>query len=159
MPENTKAFKDFERAIQSFAKDLIPLHVSLLQKKVSFEALSRFVKRTPVDKGRARANWQASIGSPRSSELDIFDKEGNSTIERESKNISVIPPFSVVYITNNVPYIEVLDEGLFDPPDPGPSKDPRPSREGRILVSGGYSIQSPEGITDITLIELRFMFP
>ena len=161
MPETSRGFKEFDRAFRDFSKDLIPLHVSLVQKKVSFEALSRFVKRTPVDKGPARANWQASIGSPKSGVLDAEDKSrtGSPTIQREMKNLAVIPPFSVVYLTNNSPYIEVLDEGGFVPPDPGPSKDPRPSRTGRELVKGGYSIQAPEGIVAVTLVELRFMFP
>jgi hypothetical protein len=161
MPETSKSFKEFERAFRTFSKDLIPLQVSLVQKKVSFEALSRFVRRTPSDKGWARGNWQASIGSPKTGEIDADDttRSGSPTISREMKNLAVIPPYSIVYITNNVPYIGVLDEGGFTPSDPGPSEDPRPSRKGRILVKGGYSIQSPEGIVAVTLQELRFMFP
>lgn len=155
------AFKKFDREMRGFVKDLVPIQVSLVQKKVALEALSRFVKRTPVDKGPLRANWQASIGSPASGTINAEDKsaDGKSTVSRESRNFSVIPPYSVVWIVNNLPYAEVWDEGTFEPPDPGPSKDPRESRKGRTLVKGGYSVQALEGIIAVTLEELRYMFP
>src|SRR5690606_23664498 len=114
--------------------------------------------RTPVDSGRARGNWQVTIGTPASGVVPVSDKQGGQTIAKGTETINAIPPFDVVWITNNMPYIEVLEYGLFNPPDPGPSKDPRPDRKGRVLVKDGYSQQAPQGMVGVTLAELRTMF-
>lgn len=62
---------------------------------------SSVIRMTPVDTGRAKGNWQATIGSPASG-------EGMSS---ESEVIATIPQHagSVVYLTNNVPYIQKLE--------------------------------------------------
>ena len=61
-------------------------------------------KMTPVDTGRARGNWQCTIGSPFVGEND---NGSNSQI------ISTIPEHagSVVYLSNNLPYISALEYG------------------------------------------------
>ena len=66
------------------------------------EVFSNIIQMTPVDTGRARGNWQATIGSPFVGE----DDSGNIM-----KAQSVIPrrAGSVVYLTNNVPYIGSLE--------------------------------------------------
>lgn len=61
---------------------------------------------TPVDTGWARSNWQMSAGSPIESTLGLPGTSG-------------VPPLVVgyqlrqgpIYITNNVPYIQRLNEG------------------------------------------------
>jgi hypothetical protein len=68
--------------------------------------------------------------------------------------LAALGPFQVSYVSNPVPYVQILDAGLFEPPDPGPSNDPRPTRAGRILVQGGYSTQAPQGMVAVTLLEL-----
>lgn len=71
--------------------------------------LTGLIKKTPVDTGRARGNWFLSIGSP-------IKKEDNSrrAPEATSEGITVserIEPTDTAYITNNLPYIERLNEG------------------------------------------------
>ena len=64
------------------------------------------------------------------------------------------PQRQVVYISNNVDHIEVLEDGLYQPPDPGPSKDRRKGRHGEILVRGGFSVQAPQGMVKVTIQEI-----
>ena len=90
--------------------------------------------------------------------LEVEDKDGRATYQKGLNAISDIPPFAVVWLTNNLPYAIVWEEGTFEPSDPGPSKDKRPDRLGRTLVSGGYSTQAPRGMVAITLEELKAMF-
>ena len=59
-------------------------------------------KDTPVDTGRARGNWQCTIGAPFGGEnANGSDEQIQQTIPRRAG--------SVVYLTNNVPYIQKLE--------------------------------------------------
>lgn len=67
---------------------------------------------TPVDTGRARANWQASIGSPATGIIEKEDKGGGSTAAKGSA-VAAKAAGEVFFITNNLPYIYRLEfEGL-----------------------------------------------
>lgn len=67
---------------------------------------------TPVDTGRARANWITSIGTPRLTATDATDKSGASSI---AQGADVISRWRVglgpIFIANSVPYILRLEEG------------------------------------------------
>ena len=137
-----------------------------VQKKMTLQLLVGVVKKTPVDKGRARGNWQVGIGfAPGGLVGGSFPKNVSGSPESVSegnvlsKGIATIlgakVPYQIWYVTNNVPYIVFLDQGGFKPPDPGPSRDRRKFRKGRILVKGGFSVQSPNSMVDATIEEIR----
>jgi hypothetical protein len=138
------------RQLNAIGRRLPLTTVTPVQRAAALEALSGAVLATPVDTGDARKGWQVTVGSiPSADELtDDPVAAGTATIEQAQ-------PFSVIWITNNRPYIEILENGGFVPPDPGPSKDPRPDRKGRVLVRGGYSIQAPRGMLGIALERVR----
>ena len=68
---------------------------------------------TPVDTGRARANWIASLGSPVRLPTDDEDPSGQETIAVATtvavarKAGSGVP----IFLSNNVDYIEKLNQG------------------------------------------------
>lgn len=68
---------------------------------------------TPVDTGRARANWQANVGSALTGALTDIDRSGGDTISRNARKISGRRPGSgqEIHITNNVDYINQLNQG------------------------------------------------
>lgn len=70
---------------------------------------------TPVDTGRARGNWQIGIATLPTAVLATEDKQGNAAISREGAKILSealrANPFQVVYVTNNLPYIDRLEDG------------------------------------------------
>ncbi|WP_241622691.1 HK97 gp10 family phage protein [Rosenbergiella australiborealis] len=78
---------------------------------ISMAMLTEIVTRSPVDTGRFRANNQVSIGSPDYSELATVDTSGATTIQQGSAVIAKGKPFSVIYIQNNLPYAEPLENG------------------------------------------------
>ena len=127
----------FNATVQDFVNN-IPVRVNLAQKKIVLDLLAGVVRRTPVDTGRARGNWQLSIGKP-----------------EEQEKVQKIPHFSVVWLSNNLPYIEVLEFGKFTPKNPGPSKDHRKKRKGKTWVKGGYSVQAPKGMLRVTLAQVE----
>ena len=78
---------------------------------ISLQLLNEIVQRSPVDTGRFRANNQVSIGSPEYSVTDATDKSGGATLQQGSAVIAQGKPFSVIYIQNNLPYAEALEDG------------------------------------------------
>lgn len=121
----------FNQEIQAFGQK-VPEKLTLLQKKVVLEALRRLVMKTPVDTGRARGNWQVTIGDPAMNQLETTDKNGAGTIAQGLAAISHLPGYQVVWISNNVDYIEALEHG--------------------------HSKQAPQGMLALTVEELRAMF-
>ena len=79
---------------------------------VALEMSKRVIMRTPVDTGRARANWQASLGSPSSSSSLHTDRGGGATT---AKAAEVAEGFGkkgqTFYLVNNVDYIKALEHG------------------------------------------------
>ena len=68
---------------------------------------AELVEQTPVDTGRARSNWFASIGSPSGQTTEqtspqTFDNK--SIYDRYKLN-------QTIFITNNLPYIVPLNNG------------------------------------------------
>lgn len=62
---------------------------------------------TRVRYGRLRGNWQTSVGSPVEKEIDRVDPDGSlATAEAKAK----VQPYTVDYLTNNLPYAEVWEE-------------------------------------------------
>lgn len=136
-----------------------------IQKKTGLQVLTGVVLKTPVDYGVARGNWQVDLISPRDQSVFLAknDADGGAAGRKAiqdgvSKIIGATIPYQTHWIFNNVTYILVLDQGGFIPTDPGPSKDKRKHRHGRILVQGGYSTQAPAGMVDLTLEEVRQQF-
>lgn len=85
---------------------------SLATRKLALQALSGVVMRTPVDTGRARGNWQVSVGvDPGSGETGVLDKGGHSVISAGAQSIARQRAFTPIIIQNNVPYITRLNDG------------------------------------------------
>lgn len=66
---------------------------------------------TPVDTGRARANWQAGLGSAVTEVIEEKDKNGSRTIDRNRQVISTRRKGEDIHLTNNLPYINRLNQG------------------------------------------------
>ena len=85
---------------------------------------------TPVDTGRARSNWLVSLGDARDDEIEPYDNarsgatylgsdpsrfnetaNANAAIEQAKGVIAKSRIGVPIHITNNVPYIQKLNEG------------------------------------------------
>jgi hypothetical protein len=66
---------------------------------------------TPVDTGRARNNWQVDLGQAPTSELEPEDRSGQAAISRNNETIQARQPGQDIYISNNVQYIQRLNDG------------------------------------------------
>lgn len=80
-------------------------------RKTTAELAKKVVEKTPVDTGRARANWQFGDGAMISGTLDETDKTGDPTKDRLEEEILRSRVGGVTYIQNNLPYALRLEYG------------------------------------------------
>ena len=79
---------------------------------VALELFGSIIKDTPVDTGRARGNWQTSIGAPASGEVDrLGEREALSELGSEAGKFV---GGQVIYLSNQLPYIQRLELGWSD---------------------------------------------
>jgi hypothetical protein len=127
----------FEDDIRKFERKTAR-KMELAARKIALELFRRVILKTPVDKGGARSNWQASLGSPETGTVDATDTQVGPTFR---KVVSATKGFDVgdtIYLANNLPYIRKLEEGGY--PD-GPK------------TTGGFSRQAPQGMVALTVQE------
>ena len=96
--------------------DEMGIEVNLVVKKLAFDVFSDIVQSTPVLTGRAKNNWNISVGSV---DRSTTKEGGNSaSVESNQKSKAAIAlaqirtfPFGVIWISNSLPYITELNEG------------------------------------------------
>lgn len=72
---------------------------------------SRIVKRSPVDTGRFRNNWQASTGTPATGQVQGTDKTGNKAVDAARTQVNKLEMGQDFYLSNNLPYAHRLEFG------------------------------------------------
>lgn len=79
-------------------------------KRAAIAADQAVVLQTPVDTGRARANWVVNVGSAATGEVDSTD--ANAALEQGR---SAIGDYKLeqggIFISNSLPYIGLLENG------------------------------------------------
>ncbi|QZI68673.1 HK97 gp10 family phage protein [Pseudomonas protegens] len=78
---------------------------------IAMAMLGEIVLRSPVDTGRFRGNNIVSIGSPVYAESAAFDKNGGGTLASGLSSLNGLEPFTQVFIQNNLPYAQRLEDG------------------------------------------------
>ncbi|MCK5131697.1 MAG: hypothetical protein KAR40_06040 [Candidatus Sabulitectum sp.] len=105
--------------------DHLPEAVNRIVKLVALAVDQTIVLATPVDTGAARSNWVVSVDSPKSGIIDPYSpieqgtdpsKIGESAnasraLDQGKGVIQARPPGHNLYITNNLDYIEDLNNG------------------------------------------------
>lgn len=78
-------------------------------RKLALDLYAELIKRTPVDTGRARANWNLSIRHPNYS--ISANTRVPSTVTLDAKELKGLP---IVFISNGLPYVRELEHGKSD---------------------------------------------
>lgn len=122
-------------------------------KAYAFALYTSIVKKTPVDTGRARGNWNISVGKVDSSTDDNrkgIRYKGTGDVPNPNGDESI-------FISNNLPYIETLEYGGYpDPVKKGTWNKKKKRYEIRSV--GGYSKQAPNGMVGVTLANNENIF-
>tara|TARA_R110000803_G_C11836017_1_gene303955 strand:- start:174 stop:545 length:372 start_codon:yes stop_codon:yes gene_type:complete len=92
----------FNADLSKFAKT-VNLDIETVVRKVAFDIYKGVTQKTPVDTGRAKANWNIGYGN------------ANYTITENTTFRAIAPPKGAgkrtIYITNSLPYINALENG------------------------------------------------
>lgn len=96
---------------------------------LTLETDRRLVLRTPVDKGRARGNWNITMGAPDFSTTDRVNKAGIPATPGHVKALLGSNIRRSIFIVNGLPYVPRLEFG--------------------------WSKQAPNGMVRITAAEMR----
>ena len=104
---------DFSRRIHQRALEMAS-GVEIAAKETALVVDQVVVTETPVDTGRARANWQVGIGQPvNTSTIETDDSQ--SAGPTLSRNEDEIERWTLadenIHLTNNIEYITPLNEG------------------------------------------------
>lgn len=78
----------------------------------ALQLFTQVIERTPVDTGRARGNWRTATGSPAQGAIDRTD--GNAAIGEASLKTATYTLGETIYLSNNLPYIQRLEDGYSD---------------------------------------------
>lgn len=100
---------DFALDISRFVKKANG-NIDIVVRKITFEVFSRVIRKTPVDTGRARGNWIASADRPVLVALDGAKSEQQALADAGSVALKQ-PAGGVVFLANNLPYIQRLENG------------------------------------------------
>ncbi|OZY60398.1 hypothetical protein CJF39_05815 [Pseudomonas lundensis] len=86
---------------------------------IALAMLQEIVLRSPVDTGRFRNNNIVSIVSPVYASTVETDASGAGTISRGAAAMSGLEPYTTVFIQNNLPYAQRLEDGHSKQAPPG----------------------------------------
>lgn len=84
-----------------------------LIRALALEAHGRLIRKTPVDQGRARNNWNVAVGEPdfETTDDEEYPKDGRDALQKGTAVIAGVRMGDVIYLTNALPYIDALDKG------------------------------------------------
>lgn len=120
---------DFAIGLERLGEELTDDAMQQVTQKVALQALRGVVMKSPVDTGRFRGNWTVSVDVKDTSITDATDKGGGETIAKGAALIGALPPYRVVWISNNLPYARRLETG--------------------------WSKQAPAGVVALTVAEIE----
>ena len=103
-------FQSFSLEISSWG-DLLGDQVQKVKCKIALDILGGVVGMTPVKTGRARGNWQVTLGDRPRLGIKGTDADGGRTVQRGAEVIGRAGLGESIWIHNNLPYIGVLERG------------------------------------------------
>ena len=127
---NSKTPEQFARRLHILA-EAVKANTLKNVKRAAIAADQAAVLATPVDTGRARANWLVSIGAPNYETTTSTEANAALTQGRFTAGTYKLGAGGI-FITNSVPYIVALDKG--------------------------HSKQNPEGMTEAAIQAARRQF-
>lgn len=111
-----KNLKSFQLDLKKFGEVTVPQEHLALQKKIAVKLHQLVVYKNsdmpkhPVDWGWARANWNVFAGAT-CPETDPGPRKRTGKIVDATSQLMMIKPFGMIWVYNNVSYIEALEDG------------------------------------------------
>ena len=128
--------------IQNLTKNTID-NLNKIMRLAALNLFRQVVLKTPVDTGRARSNWQATIGGVAKGTVD-GEKSEEQILQEIVDVVSGGRIKQGFFLTNNLPYIQKLEYGGY----------PMSPKKGD-KTTGGYSKQAPAGMVRISMAQIE----
>lgn len=129
--------------LREYGRDL-PRRVNDVKKGTALAILNELVPNTPVKTGKARSNYVVGINAPsrlvRGSEA--VSRTGAVSITEGERTIRGAKPGDAIFISNNLPYIDKLDQG-------SPTQQPAGFRARAVAAGKAYiqaALKRPRGV-------------
>lgn len=102
----------FAQRIAAYAA-AVPRNADVTVRRAALAAASAVIVATPVDTGRARANWQVGLDAPVLAERDTEGPNPGPYIAAAEREIQRYDGSAnkEIWLTNNLPYIGRLNDG------------------------------------------------
>lgn len=101
---------NFRLSLRTFEKRF-GAKAEAIVRAAALDMFGSIVQRTPVDTGRARGNWQLTIGQPAAGTRDRIDPQGALAAATALGGLASFRPGASIFIVNNLPYIIRLEYG------------------------------------------------
>ena len=115
--ENALALASFNKALDA-AMIALPPWANEIKIRTALDLMNRIVLKTPVDTGRARGNWQLTQRSPAedmvpetSAKVSSSETPPSAILMEAEQTASGAQLGDDIWISNNLPYIDALEEG------------------------------------------------
>jgi len=94
------------------AEEKINKAIDKTLRSVATELFGEIIRRTPVDSGRLRGNWQININTPLLNEIARVDPAGAQTISFETSKLGKFTTdHKSIWFSNNLPYATIIEDG------------------------------------------------
>ena len=100
---NSENIKSFDADLAKFIA-VQGVSVDKAVRTIAMKLYNGITQMTPIDTGRAKGNWNMGIGAP-----NLSINEGARSIQPFNPKLG--DGLKTIYITNNLPYINVLEYG------------------------------------------------
>tara|TARA_R110000851_G_scaffold12997_5_gene44699 strand:- start:9680 stop:10075 length:396 start_codon:yes stop_codon:yes gene_type:complete len=80
-------------------------------RRTEAEVAERIIRRTPVQTGTARGNWNSSLNSPDRSINNTADRNGSRQTRKAKVVLQKAELNDTFYLTNALPYVSELERG------------------------------------------------
>lgn len=96
----------FESQLRGFGIKALD-KVDKVRRASVLELFKLVIYATPVDSGRLRGNWQTTVNTPATAEIERTDGNGGLALAEAMANLGGL--LDVVWFTNNLPYAERIE--------------------------------------------------
>jgi hypothetical protein len=101
---------DFAKQIKKCSQETLA-SVERIRKAACLELARLVIQDTPVQTGRARANWQAGVNQAPSGVLEQTELSGGEALARVEKVLDQMKPGDSFVLVNNLDYAKALEDG------------------------------------------------
>ena len=119
--------------MSNFALDIarfatkVGISLDLAHRKICLDLFTSLIRKSPVDTGRFRGNWQLGYMTVNVATDSPVDKSGGHAMARAFEFMAPMKAGGIIFLTNSLPYAMPLEYGS--------------------------SLQAPQGMVRITIIE------